>query len=147
MIKLRNILFESVNGEEPIDILKSRRSKEERDKNYAIAVQKYIQDYINKGSRGDLELYKMPIKELPKNLKTVGGFLMLQRTQIRELPDNLVVKGTLNVSDTNIEKLPVGLIVDGDVFMNNTPLSKKYSEEELKQLLPGVTGNIYSFYD
>ena len=40
MIKLKDILFES----EELDILKPRRSGEERTKNYLVALQKQIQN-------------------------------------------------------------------------------------------------------
>ena len=48
MIKLTNILQESV--------LTPRRSKEDREKNRVIAVQKMIQQYIKNGSEGNLNL-------------------------------------------------------------------------------------------
>jgi hypothetical protein len=39
--------------------------------------------------------------------------------------------------------LPQGLIVGGDLDLYNTPISKKYNEEEIKQMVPGVKGHIY----
>ena len=160
MIKLKDILFES-DGEE-LDILKPRRSGEERNKNYLVAVQKQIQDYIKKGSRGHLDLRDAPIQTLPDNLTKVGGSLYLSRSYIVELPDSLSVKGDLYLyeapiktlpdnltvggnlflSYTPIQELPDSLSVEGDLYLRNTPLAKKYTREQLKQLLPGVKGRI-----
>ena len=96
MIKLINLLKENNK------ILVPRRSAEERQKNYAIATQKKIQQYIKDGSKGDLDLRYTPITSLPSDLK-VGGYLDL----------------------------------------SNTPLSKKYTKEEIRKIVPGIKGSIY----
>ena len=83
-------------------ILVPRRSPEERSKNYIIATQKKIQQYIKDGGKGDLNLRNTPITSLPQGLK-VGGYL----------------------------------------YLSKTPISKKYNEEQIKQMVPGVKGNIY----
>ena len=95
MIKLLNILRET-------QILVPRRSSEERQKNYLIATQKKIQQYIKDGSQGDLDLRNTPIQSLPNDLK-----------------------------------------VRGNLWLRNTPLSKKYTEEEIKAMAPGVKEKIY----
>jgi hypothetical protein len=66
-------------------ILIPRRTKEERNKRYSVILQKQIQDYINKGSIGDLNLNSTPITSLPDNLKKVSGSLDLRNTQISKL--------------------------------------------------------------
>ena len=86
MIKLLNLLKEENK------ILVPRRSAEERQKNYIIATQKKIQQYIKDGSKGNLDLYGTPITQLPNNLK-VGGNLDLYRTPITQLPDNFKKEG------------------------------------------------------
>ena len=83
-------------------ILIPRRSPEERSKNFLIATQKKIQQYIKDGG-----------------------------------------KGGLNLAGTPITSLPQGLIVGGDLDLYNTPISKKYSKEQIKQMVPGVKGQIY----
>jgi hypothetical protein len=103
-------------------ILVPRRSKEERQENYQIAIQKKIQQYINGGSKGDLDLRNTPITSLPNNLK-VGGYLSLRNTKITSLPNNLKV--------------------GRDLYLTNTPISKKYTQEEIRQMIPGVEGDIY----
>ena len=136
MIKLVDLLKEDNK------ILVPRRSAEERQKNYAIAIQKKIQQYIKDGSQGDLYLYDTPITSLPSGLN-VGGDLYLNRTPITSLPSDLKVGGNLNLRDTKITSLPSGLEVRGNLILYNTPLSKKYSKEEIKQMVPGIKGSIY----
>ena len=145
-------------------ILIPRRTKEERIKNHIIAIQKQIQQYIKNGSKGDLDLYKLPITTLPNNLKNVGGYFNLLYTPITSLPDNLNVGGSLNLAYTSITSLPNNLNVNGNlnlgntpitslpnnlnvngyINLENTPISKKYSIYQLKRMLPGITGNIYT---
>ena len=102
-------------------ILIPRRSKEERVKNYQIALQKQITDYIKGGSKGDLNLSDTPIQSLPDNL-SVGGSLYLLNTSIQSLPDNLEV--------------------GGDLYLSDTPISKKYSADEIKDMVEYVGGEV-----
>jgi hypothetical protein len=156
MIKLIDILKEENK------ILIPRRSPEERQKNYNIATQKKIQQYIKDGGKGDLNLSNTPITSLPDNLQ-VGGYLDLENTPITSLPDNLQVGGSLSLINTPITSLPDNLQVGGNFYLINTPitslpdnlqvggylslintpLSKKYTEEQIKQMVPGVEGKIY----
>ena len=164
MIELLNILRET-------QILVPRRSPKERQKNYLIATQKKIQQYIKNGSQGNLDLSNTPIQSLPdglkvgddlylgncKNLKSlpkglvVGGGLYLMRTSIQSLPDGLKVGGYLTLYKTQIQSLPNGLKVGGDLDLSNTPLAKELikkgytqnEQEELKKMFPGVKRNIY----
>ena len=115
MIKLISFLKEDNK------ILVPRRSPEERQKNYAIALQKKIQQYIKDGGVGDLNLSDTPITSLPDNLE-VGGSLYLRDTKITSLPDNLKVGGYLDLM--------------------NTKISKKYSKEEIKKMIKDRGGNI-----
>jgi hypothetical protein len=134
MIKLLDILENK--------ILIPRRSPEERSKNYMIATQKRIQQYIKDGGKGDLGLVNTPITSLPDNLK-VGGDLDLTNTPITSLPDNLKVGGYLYLDNTKINSLPDNLKVGGYLNLGNTPLSKKYTKEQIKQMVPNVEGDIY----
>jgi hypothetical protein len=154
MIKLLDILENK--------ILVPRRSKEERQKNYQIVIQKKIQQYIKDGSKGDLDLGNTKITSLPDNLKVggyldlgytpitslpgnlkVGGGLDLGDTPVNSLPDNLEVGGNLYLGNTKITSLPDNLEVGGNLYLGNTPISKKYSKEEIKKMVPGVEGGIY----
>ena len=159
MIKLLDILKEN-------KILVPRRSPEERQKNYQIALQKKIQQYIKDGGKGDLYLNDTPITSLPDNLKVggtlylsntkitslpdnlqVGGGLNLGNTKITSLPDNLQVRGWLYLRNTPITSLPDNLKVGGDLYLRNTPLSKKYIKGQIEQMIEDngghIEGNIY----
>ena len=70
---------------------------------------------------GDLNLNDLPIKSLG-NLISVGGHLNLFRTSIQSLGNLTSVGGYLYLSDT--------------------PLSKKYTEKEIRQMVD-VNGYIY----
>ena len=133
MIKLLDILENK--------ILVPLRSKEERAKNYLIATQKKIQQYMKNGGKGDLNLYGAPITSLPSGL-SVGGYLSLYGTPITSLPSGLTVGGDLNLNNTKITSLPSGLTVGGYLDLANTPLSKSHNVEQIRQMVPGVKGNI-----
>lgn len=139
MIKLINILEEIQSNK----ILIPRRSKEERDKNYLNVINKQIQQYIKDGGKGDLDLHNTPITSLPNELKVVGGNLYLAYTKITSLPDGLTVGGNLYLHDTPIISLPDGLKVGGDIYLNNTEIQNKYTREQIRQMYPGVEGDIY----
>ena len=154
MIKLLDILENK--------ILVPLRSKEERGKNYQIALQKKIQQYMKGGGKGDLNLYGAPITSLPSGL-SVGGYLNLANSKITSLPPGLSVGGDLDLSDTPITSLPSGLSVGGflnlpgseitslppdlkvevGIFIYNTPLSELYTEEQIRQMVPGIKGYIH----
>jgi hypothetical protein len=154
MIKLLDILENK--------ILVPRRSKEERGKNYQIALQKKIQQYMKDGGKGDLDLSGTPITSLPPGLSvggdlylnytpikslpsdlSVGGGLYLNSTPITSLPPDLSVGGYLYLSYTKITSLPPGLSVGGYLDLRGTPLSKSHTIAQIKQMVPGIKGNIY----
>jgi hypothetical protein len=91
---------------------------------------------------GDLYLTRTKITSLPNNL-TVNRDLYLDGTLITKLPDNLKVIGSLNLDHTLVTSLPNNLTVGGYLYLEGTPISKKYTEEQLKEMLPGVKGKIF----
>jgi len=93
----------------------------ERTKNYLIATQKRIQQYIKDGSKGNLDLRNTPITSLPDDL-TVGRSLYLSDTPITSLPDNLEVEKNLYLSNTQITSLPDNLKVGGYLYLSNTQI-------------------------
>jgi len=135
MIKLLDILKDK-------KILVPRRSKEERGKNYQIALQKKVQQYMKDGGKGDLDLNSTPITSLPSGL-SVGGDLDLNSTPITSLPSGLSVGGSLYLYGTPIASLPSGLSVGGNLSLYRTPLSKSHTEEQIRQMVPGINGHIY----
>ena len=102
---------------------------------------KKIQDYIKNGSKGNLDLENSQITELPNNLQ-VGGSLYLNYTPIQKLPDNLKVVGSLWLHDSQITELPNNLEVHGDLNLFGTLLSKKYSKQEIRDIIKRQGGNV-----
>jgi hypothetical protein len=141
MIKLST--YAKLLCETSYDVLHPRRSPEERNKRYKIAILKKIKSYINNGSVGDLDLSNTPITSLPNNLR-VGGNLFLNNTPISSLPDNLHVGGIFSLVNTKISSLPDNLRVGGYLNLRNTPISKKYTRDELHKMLPNVKGIIFT---
>ena len=114
----------------------------ERAKNYQIAIQKKVQQYMKDGGKGDLYLRDTPITSLPSGL-SVGSNLDLEGSEITSLPSGLTVGGYLNLNETSIKSLPSDLNVGGDLHLSGTPLSESHTEEQIKQMAPGIKGNIY----
>jgi hypothetical protein len=85
---------------------------------------KQIQDYIKNGSKGDLYLYRAPIKALPNNLKVIGGNLGITDSQIKTLPTGLRVNGRCDLDQSSIEVLPEGLYVEEDLNIQDTPIKE-----------------------
>jgi hypothetical protein len=90
---------------------------------------------------GYLDLRGTEIKSLG-NLQSVGGDLDLYRTNIESLGNIQSVGGYLDLYNANIESLGNLQSVGGFLDLRDTPLSGKYSEEEIRQMVR-VDGNIY----
>jgi hypothetical protein len=93
---------------------------------------------------GNLNLYQTPIESLG-NLQSVGGGLDLGDTPIKSLGNLTSVGGDLALSDTPIKSLGNLTSVGGNLDLEGTPLSKKYTEEEIRQMVY-VDGEIYIFF-
>jgi hypothetical protein len=93
---------------------------------------------------GHLDLENTNIETLPDNLK-VGGFLDLDNSLITSLPDNLKVGGTLNIKNTDIKTLPNNLQVGGFLDLINTPIAKKYTKEEVRNMIEDKGGYVKEF--
>ena len=81
------------------------------------------------------------ITELPNNLY-VGGNLFLNNSNITELPYKLHVGRYLVLNNSNLTELPNNLYIDGDLYIKGTPLSKKYSHEEIREMITSKGGTI-----
>ena len=93
---------------------------------------------------GSLYLLRTPIEKLPNNF-TVNGDLYLDSCKnLKSLPSGLNVKGDLDLRNTNITELPPDLEVEDTLVLYNTPLSRNYSRDKIKKMVPNVKGNIYS---
>ena len=157
MIKLIDILREIESNK----ILIPRRSEEREEKLINLTNEK-IQQYIKDGGKGDLDLAETPITSIPDNLVKVGGDLSLSGTQItslsnslqiggsfflmstkiKSLPDNLKVGEQLYLSFSKIDSIPNNLQVDGDLSLYKTPLAKKFTSKEIKQIIKDKGGYV-----
>ena len=157
MIKLIDILKEIESNK----ILIPRRS-EERNEKLINLINEKIQQYIKDGGKGDLDLSSTPITSIPDTLVKVGGNLFLNNTQItslhnnlkvdksllflhtkiKSLPDNLKVGEQLYLSFSKIDSIPNNLQVDGDISLYRTSLAKKYTAEEIKQMIEDKGGYV-----
>jgi hypothetical protein len=82
--------------------------------------------------KGHLWLLGSEIKSLPKGLY-VGGWMDVSHTYIESLPDNLYVGGHLWFKYSNIGEIPKNLYVGGELDIEETPLAKKYTDEEIRR--------------
>jgi hypothetical protein len=90
---------------------------------------------------GNLDLYKSNIKSLG-NLTSVGGNLNLHTSKIESLGNLISVGGSLYLDNTKIESLGNLTSVGGNLDLRDTPLLKKYSEEEIRSMVE-VGGEVY----
>ena len=91
-----------------------------------------IYDYVKNGSSGELDLAHSMLTHLPNWLTKVDGILDIAHTNISDIPDTLIIKGSIYANRsslkvfrktevfgsllldyTKISKLPDGLIVHG----------------------------------
>ena len=73
---------------------------------------------------------------------TFGGDLDLEGTPIESLGNLISVEGKLDLRLTPIKSLGNLQSVGGSLDLEGTPLSRKYTEEEIRQMVD-VVGNIY----
>jgi hypothetical protein len=84
---------------------------------------------------GNLHLRASDIKDLG-NLTSVGGRLDLVRCFYLTSLGNLTsVGGKLDLRHTNIESLGNLTSVGIDLYLKNTPISDKYSEDEIRKMV------------
>jgi hypothetical protein len=75
------------------------------------------------------------------NLRYVGGYLDLRDTEIKSLGNLQSVGSYLDLSSSKIESLGNLRSVGSNLYLRRTPLSRKYSREEIRQMVQ-VGGNI-----
>jgi hypothetical protein len=89
----------------------------------------------------NLDLHRSPIKDLG-NLISVGGNLSLHISTIKDLGNLTSVGGNLDLYESEIEDLGNLTSVGGYLDLTDTPLSKKYTEEEIRESVK-VGGWVY----
>jgi hypothetical protein len=90
---------------------------------------------------GNLNLYYSDVKSLG-DLEYVGGWVDLTLTNTESLGNLEYVGNHLNISRTNIESLGNLDYVGGYLDIYRTPLEKKYSNEQIKNMVE-VGGLLY----
>jgi hypothetical protein len=73
---------------------------------------------------------------------TIGGNLYLGNTPIKSLGNLISIGGNLDLRLTEIESLGNLTSVGGDLNLKYTPLSKKYTTKEIRQMVV-VGGGVY----
>jgi hypothetical protein len=91
--------------------------------------------------KGDLDLQGTKIKSLG-NLISVDGGLGLEGTKIESLGNLQYVGGPLIIYKLNINSFENLQYVGGYLQLSDTPISKKYTEEQIRQMVV-VVGKIY----
>jgi hypothetical protein len=110
----------------------------------------------------DLDLSYSNVKKLPNKLHVIGdlslsgceelevlpddlyvrGVLDLFGTSIKKLPDDLYVGSDLFVDDTELTEIPRNLYVGGDFAFGYTQLAKENTDEEIRQIVASTGGII-----
>ena len=92
-------------------ILVPRRSKEERIQARRKAINNAIRKYTN-GGKGDLNLRNADtINKLPDSIKRITGNLDISKSTISQLPENMVIEGSLTMESMKNFTLPKGLVI------------------------------------
>ena len=91
--------------------------------------------------------YCQYLTELPNNLYVEFSLDLQDCKELKKLPDDLYVGGFLDLTNTNILELPNNLYVDGFLRIGDTPLAKKYTDEQIRDIVAStggrIRGNIY----
>ena len=76
-----------------------------------------------------------------------GGKERIENFRKNQIPQYIEdgMEGDLNLADTPITSLPHNLTVGGYLGLSWTSLSKKYSEDEIKAMVPDIGGEIYIY--
>ena len=82
------------------------------------------------------------ITKLPNDLYVGSSLSLYGCTQITKLPNDLYVGDHLNIEGTNREEIPNNLYVEFDLYIENTPLAKKYTNEEIYEMIKLRGGEI-----
>jgi hypothetical protein len=105
---------------------------------------KKLPDKLEKIGRS-LWLRRTPLEFLPDELTGIGGYLDLTFSRIKKLPDKLEkIEMGLYLSATPIDQLPVNLSIGENLSISQTPLSQKYTEDEIRKMVKHIGGDIYT---
>jgi hypothetical protein len=88
-----------------------------------------------------LDLSDSEINSLPENFST-NCFVNLQDTSIKSLPNNLTVNNDVTLNGSLINSIPKKLQISGYLDLRNTPISKKYTKDEIRKLIEKNGGSV-----
>lgn len=77
------------------------------------------------------------LRSLPENW-VLNGSLDLRHTLLTELPKGLYVKHSLHLNNTPIATIPDDIKVDQRCYIKDTPLSRSFTVKQLSRMYPGV---------
>jgi hypothetical protein len=83
------------------------------------------------------------LREIPEGINLGRKDIELISTPIKSLPKNFTAYAKLTIVKTQIETLPPDLKVFGDIYIGKTPLASKYTIEQIKEMSPGISEDIY----
>jgi hypothetical protein len=90
-----------------------------------------------------LDITQTNITELPNDLHVEGYIDLISCKRLKELPSNLYVGKSLKLwGCEQLTKLPDKLYVGGYLYIENTPLAKKYTNEEIREMITSKGGTI-----
>jgi hypothetical protein len=92
--------------------------------------------------KNNLDLGFSKITSLPKGLYVGGKLSLISCKNLKFLPKGLYVGDSLSLMYTNIDSLPEGLYVGEELYINNTPLAKKYTDQEIRDNVTSTGGEI-----
>ena len=90
---------------------------------------------------GWLDLNFSEITTLPSDIK-IKYSLFLFNAPITTLPSDLTIGGNLHLKYSSFSKIPMGLKVNGGIDMKNTPLSQKYSSDQIEKMIEDNGGYV-----
>jgi hypothetical protein len=125
-----------------LNFLEEKEGKELPSKWELIKKLKNHPDGIQYKHVGALDLDRTNIRELPKYLHVTSYLSLNDCNQLTELPDNLYVGQSLIMIGTSIEELPDKLYVGRNLLISNTPLAKKYTDEQIYEMITLRGGRI-----
>ena len=82
-----------------------------------------IYEYVKNGSVGDLELVGSTLTHLPNWLVEVGGDLLIQYSSIEDIPDSLILDGSIIAQESKLKEFRRS-VVFGDLDLDQTEITK-----------------------
>ena len=96
----------------------------------------YVEGYLNL-------INNKKLTKLPNDLHVDASLDLYGCQQLTELPKKLYVGGYLNLADCKqLTELPDNLYVGGDLGIYYTPISQKYSSDEIREMITSKGGTL-----